>query len=83
MYLTVKGSSIDIIFYLIALVLGFYVGIVLTIKRLRDLGKTPWLTLLFFVPIISFFFWLYLLLAPGVKTENNSKNTNNTETVES
>ena len=58
----------------------FYTPIVLTIKRLRDLGKSPWLTLLFFVPVVGFFFWLYLLLAPGVKTEKKNENTENSAT---
>lgn len=49
----------------------FVVGIILNRRRLHDLDKTGWLTLLIFVPLINLFFALYLLFAPGTQGENS------------
>jgi uncharacterized membrane protein YhaH (DUF805 family) len=36
-------------------------------KRLNDLGDSCWLVLLLFVPIVNWFFHIYLLFVPGKK----------------
>ncbi|MCJ8312193.1 MAG: DUF805 domain-containing protein [Saccharospirillaceae bacterium] len=41
-----------------------------TIKRLHDLSLSGWLALLNFIPIINFFFFLYLIFSPGKEREN-------------
>ena len=47
--------------YLGALVMG----VLMTLRRLRDLGRSGWMILLAVVPFASFFFALYLLFTPG------------------
>jgi len=50
---------------MVALAIPFiWVGTVLTLKRLRSAGLSPWLVLLFFVPILNLLFFLLLSLVP-------------------
>lgn len=42
-----------------------------TVRRLHDLDQTGWLSLLTFVPIVNFFFFLYLWIAPGTQGGNS------------
>jgi len=55
---------------LIVYVAIFAVSIILNRRRLHDLEQSGWLTLLIFVPLVNFFFGLYLLFAPGTQGEN-------------
>ncbi len=51
---------------LVALALPFiWVGVVLTVRRLRDAGLPLWLVALFFVPFINLLFFLILALLPS------------------
>ena len=43
------------------------VGVVVSRRRLHDLNLTGWLSILQLVPIVNFFFFLYLLFAPGTR----------------
>lgn len=43
----------------------------LAIRRIHDLNESGWMSLLFFVPLINFFFWGFLILSRG--TEGNNK----------
>lgn len=45
------------------------VGFVLTIRRLRDAGLSPWLALLFFAPFVNIMFFGFCALVPGGETE--------------
>ena len=45
------------------------VGFVLTIRRLRDAGLSPWLALLFFAPFANILFFGFCALVPGKDTE--------------
>jgi uncharacterized membrane protein YhaH (DUF805 family) len=40
------------------------------VRRLHDLNHSGWLILLIFVPVINFFWWLYVTLAPSKPEEN-------------
>src|SRR5215469_8687105 len=42
-----------------------WVGVTLTVKRLRDAGQPLWLTLLFFVPAVNVVFFALLCLMPS------------------
>jgi uncharacterized membrane protein YhaH (DUF805 family)/uncharacterized protein YndB with AHSA1/START domain len=42
-----------------------WIGVLLTVKRLRDLGSSPAWTVLFFVPLVNLLFFLVLSLLPG------------------
>ena len=51
--------------------LAFYFQIVFLIRRLHDLNKTGWLSLLLLVPFIQLVFTLYVLLAAGTPHRND------------
>ncbi len=68
--MTRSGTSGGVIIALIYLPL-FAVGFVYTRRRLHDLGKNAWLSLLILVPVINLFFGLYLLFAPGDPVAND------------
>ena len=52
------------------LVLYIYFLIVISIRRLHDLNRSGWLTLLFLLPLVNIFMGLYLLLGAGTKGIN-------------
>lgn len=41
-----------------------WIGLIMTVKRLRDAGQPTWLTVLFFAPIINLFFFAVLAIYP-------------------
>ena len=45
-------------------------GLMLGMQRCHDLDKSGWLILLSLIPIINFFFTLYLIFAPGTQGAN-------------
>lgn len=53
--------------YLAIIVFSF----MLMIQRLHDLNHTGWMSLLAFIPLVGFFFTLYIVFAPGTKGANN------------
>lgn len=51
---------------LLALALPFlYLGISMTVRRLRDAGQPEWLVVLFFVPIVNLIFFAWLCATPA------------------
>ncbi|WP_180081430.1 DUF805 domain-containing protein [Acinetobacter sp. YH12201] len=52
------------------LVLYIYFLIVISIRRLHDMNRSGWLTLLFLLPLVNIFMGLYLLLGSGTKGSN-------------
>lgn len=51
---------------MVALALPFiYVGVALTVRRLRAVGLPLWLAALFFVPVVNLFFFLLLSVLPS------------------
>jgi uncharacterized membrane protein YhaH (DUF805 family) len=46
----------------------FVVGVLLTLRRLRDAGASPWLALFFFVPFANLLFFVATALLPPVRT---------------
>jgi hypothetical protein len=42
-----------------------WIAIVNYIRRPHDLGRSGWLILVMFVPIVNFLFFIYMLFAPG------------------
>lgn len=42
-----------------------FTGLVLTLRRLRDAGMSPWLCLLFFAPFVNMIFFAFCALMPG------------------
>ena len=47
-----------------------YSQFILSIKRFHDMGKSGWLTLLYFIPLLNIFVFLYLLLFQGSEGPN-------------
>lgn len=45
-------------------------NIMLTIRRLHDIGKSGWWILLFFVPLVNVIFYLYVYLKKGTDGPN-------------
>jgi uncharacterized membrane protein YhaH (DUF805 family) len=41
-----------------------------TVRRLHDVGKSGWMFFVIFIPIIGFFWLLYLLTLEGDKHDN-------------
>jgi uncharacterized membrane protein YhaH (DUF805 family) len=64
-------SGIAVLALVISWFLAFYFQIVFLIRRLHDLNKTGWLSLLLLVPFIQLVFTLYVLLAAGTPHRND------------
>ena len=66
-------TSRDAAFYalLVFVALPFiWIGVVLTLRRLRDAGLPLWLVILFFVPLINLIFFVILAAIPGSTTSD-------------
>jgi uncharacterized membrane protein YhaH (DUF805 family) len=67
-YYSGPGSGpgpIDQAIILLGIVVMILGGILVTLRRLRDLGKPGTYILLGLVPLVSLVFWIWLLFAPG------------------
>lgn len=74
--LTLAARDRDFFLTLIAVSIPFVaLGIVLTMRRLRDAGWSPYLSLLFFAPFVNLAFFLALVVVPSAKA-NLSDPTN-------
>ncbi len=63
--LSIRPEDIALFATLVVLALPFiWVGTMLTIRRLRSIGLSPWLVFLFFVPVLNLLFFLLLCLIP-------------------
>jgi uncharacterized membrane protein YhaH (DUF805 family) len=57
--------AINNIFSLLFVLIYTYFAFVITIRRLHDVNLSGWWSLLGFIPLLNFFFHLYLLLKKG------------------
>ena len=55
---------------LLIMLVYLYLGIVITVRRLHDLDRSGWWILLFLLPVINLFIWLYVLFFPGTRGSN-------------
>ena len=61
-----RGNEAVFLETMVAMSLPFiWVGVVLTLKRLRSAGLPPPLVILFFVPLVNLFFFVFLSLIPS------------------
>ena len=60
---TIPLPSIFITVLLIIRIVLLVAMFSICMRRLRDLGQTPWLSLLLFVPLVNLIFMVYLLIA--------------------
>lgn len=61
-----RGDEAQFLETMVTLALPFiWVGVVLTLKRLRGAGMPPWLVVLFFVPFLNLLFFAFLCVAPA------------------
>lgn len=65
------GAIIGGILIGVAYIAVIVITAILMIQRLHDLDKTGWMALLMFVPLLNFFFALYILFWPGTRGANN------------
>lgn len=49
-----------------------WIGVTMTVKRLRDAGQPLWLTILFFAPIVNLLFFAVLCVLPGHEAHDTS-----------
>ena len=59
---------------IIFMIASFYPFFVFMIRRLHDLNQSGWYSLFSLVPILSFFFYLYLMFAKGQDRRNTYGN---------
>ncbi|ENX18104.1 hypothetical protein F895_00172 [Acinetobacter sp. CIP 64.2] len=64
-------SGITFFAFIALWLITLYFQIVFLIRRLHDLNKTGWLSLLLLVPVLQFLFTLYVLFAPGTPHRND------------
>ena len=57
-------------FGLILVLASFFGSICITVRRLHDLNKSGWFSLVSFIPYVNFIFALYVLLAKGTDGVN-------------
>lgn len=60
----------EAVFTLLGMLLVAWVSLLLAIKRLRDLNKSPWLVLLQFVPVLNVVLFVMLGFFPGTDGAN-------------
>ncbi len=65
--------------FLIILAVFTIFSLMLTIKRLHDINMSGWFSLLFFVPILGGFFWIYMAFKQGDKGSNEFGETDDFE----
>ena len=63
-------------YFFIALLIGLIIGFTvllfnITIRRLHDLNKSGWLSLLAFAPFVNLFFWIYVCCFKGTDGANS------------
>lgn len=69
---SISGLSIPaMIIFLVLYIAFFYFTFVFTIRRLHDKNQSGWLSLVMLVPLINFFFLVYLCCAKGDAGTNN------------
>lgn len=64
-------SIVSVIIFAVLYIALIYFLFVFTIRRLHDLNKTGWLSLLIIVPLVNIVFGLYILFAKGTQGVNN------------
>lgn len=64
-------SGVGVLLLISLWCIAIYLQLVFFIRRLHDLNKTGWLSLLLLVPVIQLFFTFYVLLAPGTPQRND------------
>ena len=52
--------------------LAFYASVCNSIKRMADLGRSPWFLLLIFVPPVTLVLLIYLFFFPGQQASESS-----------
>jgi len=52
-------------------IIMFVFFIIITKRRLNDLNRTGWLSLLFIIPLVNIVIWIYTVFFSGTKGNNN------------
>ena len=64
------GSIFAILIGIAAYIAIIWFGLAQGVKRLHDMDKSGWLILLFLIPVVDFFWGLYMLFADGTVGPN-------------
>ena len=62
------------LFFSISIIMSFVViimWIVFAKRRLNDLNRSGWWFLLICIPVVNLLLWIYMLLVPGTKNDND------------
>lgn len=68
------GASPSIGFFvpiILIYIILLYFTYIFAIRRLHDLNKTGWLSLVLLIPLVGIFFWIYISCAKGDEGNNN------------
>jgi uncharacterized membrane protein YhaH (DUF805 family) len=74
----VSRTQASFLFALLVAAIPFmWLGLAMTVKRLRDVGQPVWLSVIFFVPIVNILFLLVLCFAPtnSLRVRNDEANS--------
>ena len=55
---------------LVMVLVYVYFALVVTIRRLHDMNRSGWWTLLFLLPLVNIFVWLYIVFGSGDRGSN-------------
>ena len=61
-----KNAFVALIAYLPVLAVSFIV----TVRRLHDMDQNGWLAIMILIPLVNFFFWLWLVFGRGTDGDN-------------
>ena len=68
-FLSTTPILFDVLLYSLAVVLAGLIAIA-AVRRLHDTGRSGWVCLVYLIPLIGEFLFLYLLFAPGKSIGN-------------
>lgn len=79
-----SGGTLGLLlfFMLVFISISFYFSLICLIRRLHDLNKTGWFSLLIFVPFVNFIFIIYVCAAKGTAGPNRFGPVRETPVIE-
>lgn len=65
------ATIVGVIMYIGIIIFSLYTAFAPSIRRLNDLNKSGWMSLLYLIPLVNILFWLYLAFARGDEDIND------------
>lgn len=66
------GSDEELVLLALVIAVTAVIRVLSSCRRFRDMGRSPWLTLLYLVPLINLIVLWALLFAPSAPTQDQS-----------